>query len=59
MRPLTKAEIKALEEVIKYMIDAEKTHYEECTREEQKKHIYVDVLKLVPILTEEGIEVEI
>ena len=55
MRPLTKAEMKALEEVVKYMIEAEETHYEECSKQEQEKHIYNDVLKLKSILDDEGI----
>jgi hypothetical protein len=54
MRTLTRAELLALEEVIKYMHDAEERHYEECTEQEKKEHIFKSVLKLKPILEEEG-----
>jgi hypothetical protein len=54
MRTLTRAELLALEEVIKYMHDAEERHYEECTDQEKKEHIFQSVLKLKPVLEEEG-----
>jgi hypothetical protein len=57
MRPLTKAEMKALEEVVKYMMDAEQRHYEESAPDEKEHHIYKEVLKLIPILTDEGVEI--
>jgi len=45
MRPLTRAELLALEEVIKYMYDAEEEHYSHCTEQEKKEHIFKSAFK--------------
>ena len=36
----------ALEAIYDYMVDAEKSHYQACTRAEKKNHIYESVKAL-------------